>query len=283
MTTNLNRSEAVRKYFTKTPVEPSKPNYQSHQTKIGIGGGLLLLALILFSSGKAFPIFLGIVSGYFGSKFLTNGFSSYSREKKKYEKTLNEYREKFSMAEPKPSDEQIDEWMENDIEKIVKEAIIKLDLQDEDVKAKPFMIGGPASQLKETKYASGKDEKTRYSHFEILVVFLTDYHVAAYQSINSMEIGQPLTDKTQEFPYKEITNLGTETVKHEFYLINGKSIKENGLQAFILATSGANLINIGYRFARNIDSQGELIKIGGEHTISAIRKKLQDYKQKYEM
>jgi hypothetical protein len=176
---------------------------------------------------------------------------------------------------------QTNRWINADIEKIIDESLRRLDLEHEDYRAKPLLIGGPAS-LKETRYARGRDGKTRYSHFNILVVFLTDYHVAAYQSINSMEYGQILTDNTQEFPYREITNLGTQTVKEEIKLVDDIIASERGLQEFTLATSGANVIRVAYAFARNADSQGELLKIGEEHTIAAIRKKLQDYKQKYE-
>jgi hypothetical protein len=281
MPTSTTRSEAVRKYFTKTPVKPSDPDYSNHQTKMGIGGGLLFLALILLFSGQGFLILLGIVSGYFGFKCLSDGFSAYSKQKKKYESDCEQYEKDYERAEPKPSDEQMDQWMDGDIEKIIAEALRRLDLDHEDYKAKPFLIGGPAS-LKETKFAKGKDGKTRASHLNILVVFLTEYHVAAYQCDNSMEYGQVLTDRTQEFPYREITNLGTQIVKEKIYLIDEVLESESGMQEFTLATSGANVIKVAYQFARNTDFQGELVKIGGEETIAAIRKKLQDYKQKYE-
>jgi hypothetical protein len=281
MTISLNRPEAVRKYFTKTPTKPTEPDYSSHQTKMGIGGGLLFLTLILLFSGQGLLIFLGIVSGYFGFKLLSDGFSAYSSQKKKYESDCEQYEKDYDRAEPKPSDEQMDQWMNSDIEKIIAEALRRLDLEHEDYKAEPYKIGGPAS-LKETRFAVGKDGKTRYSHFNVLVVFLTEYHVAAYQCDSSMEYGQILTDKTQEFPYKEITNLGTQIVKESIRLLDDVVESESGMQEFTLATSGANVIKVAYQFARNTDFQGELVKIGGEYTIAAIRKKLQDYKQKYE-
>ena len=97
-----------------------------------------------------------------------------------------------------------------------------------------------------------------------------------------MEYGQTTSDKTQEFPYREITNLGTEVKKEKIYLVGNVISLEEGMQEFTLATSGSNVIKVAYKFARNTDSSGELVKIGGEHTITAIRKKLQEYKQKYE-
>ena len=275
------RSEAVRKYFTKTPVKPSEPDYSSHQTKMCVGGGLLFLALVLLFSGQGFLILLGIASGYFGFKHLRDGFAAYSEQKKKYEKDCEQYAKDYERAEPKPSDKQMDEWMNDDIEKTINESLRRLDLEHEDYRAQPLLIGGPAP-LKEIRYARGRDGKTRYSHFNILVVYLTDYHVAAYQSINSMEYGQILTDNTQEFPYREITNLGTQTVKEQIRLVDDVVASESGLQEFTLATSGANVIKVAYAFARSTDSQGELLKIGEERTITAIRKKLQDYKKKYE-
>ncbi|HBL11580.1 MAG TPA: hypothetical protein DD379_09270 [Cyanobacteria bacterium UBA11162] len=281
MAISPNRAEAVRKYFTKTPTKPVDPDYSSNQTKMSIGGGLLFLALMLLFSGQGLLILLGIVAGYFGLKTLREGFSAYSKQKKEYKEACDNYEKDYPMAEPKPSDEQIDKWMNDDIKKIIDESLRRLDLEHEDYRADPLLIGGPAS-LKETRYAVGRDGKIRYSYFNILIVFLTDYHVAAYQSVNSLEHGQTLTDQTQEFPYKEITNLGTQIIKEKIQRIDEIVESESGLQEFIIATSGSNVIKVTYGFDRNTDFQGELVKIGEERTIAAIRKKLQDYKQKYE-
>jgi hypothetical protein len=276
------RPEAVRKYFTKTPTQPLEPDYSGGLTKIGIGVGLVLLAVILLYSKQGIPILLGIASGYYGiSKFLNDGYSIYSSQKRDYEQATKKYELDYERAEPKPSDEQIDQWMDSDIEKITAEALRRLDLEHDDYRSEPFLLGGP-SYSQETKYIRGKDGKTRYSHLNILVVYLTEYHIATYQCDHDMEYGQTKSDKTQEFPYREITNLGTEVKKEKIYLVGNVISLEEGMQEFTLATSGSNVIKVAYKFARNTDSSGELVKIGGEHTITAIRKKLQEYKQKYE-
>ena len=90
-----------------------------------------------------------------------------------------------------------------------------------------------------------------------------------------------LSYKTQEFPYEEITNLGTETIKQKIYFVGDDAVSETGFQEFTLATSGANVIQVPYAFSRN-NVERKLKKIGGERTMTAIRKKLQDYKKKYE-
>jgi Leucine-rich repeat (LRR) protein len=283
MTSSVNRAEAVRKYFTTTPDKPVEPDYSSNKNKMGVGGGLIVLALILFLSKQGLLVLLGIISGYFGFKLLNDGFSTYSRRKKDYEKDYEKYEKDYERAMPKPSDKEMDQWLENDIQKIVDESLKRLDLEHDDYKSNPLWIGGPATGIKEIKYAKGEDKKTRYSHFNILVVYLTEYHVATYQCHNEMYHGQTINDRTQEFPYKEITNLGTQTIKERIRLLDDILDFESGMQEFTLATSGANVISVAYKFARNADSEGELVSIGGgEDTIAAIRKKLKDYQQKYE-
>lgn len=134
---------------------------------------------------------------------------------------------------------------------------------------------------REIKFATGQDGIVRYSSFNILIVFLTDYHVAAYMCTNSMELGQTIEDVTEEFPYKEITNLETRTFKETISFVGDYAKSEEGFQEFTLATSGVNSIKVVYDFSRyNVERKFK--KIGGEETITAIRKKLQDYKQKHE-
>ena len=177
MPDSLSRSEAVRKYFTKTPIKPDEPDYSGHQIKMIIGGGLLSLALILLFSGSGVNILLGIALGYFGFKLFVNGFSAYSKHRRRHEEDCKQYEKDYEMAEPKPSDEQMDKWLKDEIEKIISESLRRLDLDSEDYIAEPRIIGGPADEVKETKYATGIDGKTRFSHFTILVVYLTDGHL----------------------------------------------------------------------------------------------------------
>lgn len=278
---NISRSEAVRKYFTKTPTKPIESDYSSNQTRMGIGGGLLVFALIFLSSGQGLLVLLGIASGYFGFKFLSSGFSEYSKQKKEYEENCSQYEKDYERAEPKPSDEQMDQWMNADLALILKESLRKLDLLEEgDYQAKPLVIGGPAN-LDETQYASGRDGKVRYSHLNVLTVYLSDHNISTYQCTHALIHGQTLSDSTQEFPYKEITNLQIKTINKEIHLVNGRRDSVNGVQQFALYTSGANVIEVVFSFSRNADQQDELVEIGSEDTIKAVRKKLEEYKKKY--
>lgn len=282
MSISLNRPEAVRKYFTKTPYQPNHPDYSSHQNRMTMGGVLLFIGLLLLFSGNGLVIFLGCVSGYFGFKSFSNGLSEYSEKKQRYEQDIEQYRKDYAQAEPKPPDEQMDQWLNADLDSIIKESFRKLDLEEGDYKSEPFILGGPAD-LKETLYAVGKDGKVRYSHLNVLIVYLKDHNILTYQCTHTLIYGQTLTDNTQEFPYKEITNLQIKTVNKNISLVNGRRDSVNGVQQFALYTSGANVIEVIYSFSQNADQQNELVKISrSENTIRAVRKKLEEYNKKYE-
>ena len=91
-----------------------------------------------------------------------------------------------------------------------------------------------------------------------------------------------MSDSTQEFPYKEITNIEIKTINKKISFVNDKTDYEKGVQQFAIYTSGANVIEVTYSFSHNIDQQGELVTIGSEQTIKAVRKKLEEYKKKYQ-
>lgn len=280
MSISSDRPEAVRKYFTKTPAEPEEPDYSSKQTQMTIGGILLLITLFLLFSGKGFLILLGIIGGIVGFNLLREGFSKYSEMKEEYEKASAQYRRDYALSEPKPSDEQIDQWLDDDKKNIIAESLRKLDLDREDYKVEPFILGGP-DDSQDTRYARGKDGKIRYSRFNILIVYLTDHNVSTYQSRNDLVYGQTLSDTTREFPYKEITNLELETINKNISLVDGKRDFVSGVHQFALYTSGGNIIKVIYSFAKSADQNNEIIRIGTEDTIKAIRKKLEEYKKIY--
>jgi hypothetical protein len=275
------KPEAVQKYFIRTPVKPVEPDYAAIKKRIGIGGGLIFLALILLSSGQGFLVFLGIIAGYFGFKFAKQSISEYFKSRSEYEENRSQYEKDYAIAEPKPSDEQMDQWMDAAINFIKKESLRKLDMEEDDYSVNPLIIGGPAEDLEETKYAFGKDGKVRYSHLNVLIIYLSDHNILTYQCVYSLMQDQTISDTTQEFPYKEISNLQVSNINKEISLVNGKKDSVSGIQQFALYTTGANVIKVAFSFSQSVDQEDGLARIGSENTIKAIRKKLEEYKKKY--
>jgi hypothetical protein len=287
-TTSNQRSEAIRKYFTVTPIkptEPTEPRFPKQEGKVKKATTFIIVGIVLCLTGVlaffgAVCLWIGYSSFKESKQELEEKKKSYERNYRNYESDLRRYEKDYEAAEPKPSDEQIDEWMKEETDKITQQALERLGLDSDDCRTEPFVIGGPSEQT-ETKIKEGKDGKIRYSHINQLVVFLTEHNIATYQCDHSLSHGQTLNDTTKEFPYKEITSLETRTINREILMLGGKTLSATGFQQFALFTSGGNDIKVVYSFRQNQDFQGELAKIGSEDTISAIRKKLEEYKKKF--
>lgn len=118
------------------------------------------------------------------------------------------------MAEPKPTDAQQDAWLNGDLEKIKGEALEKLDLKPHERGGSPIdpiMVVGPASQA---KLAVGKDGIIRFSVYEVLVVYLTDYQLAVYQCVVDLVNRIKLSQATQEYHYTDVVSVTTTSVAY---------------------------------------------------------------------
>ncbi|HZE83428.1 MAG TPA: hypothetical protein VE035_03925 [Puia sp.] len=260
---NVRREELVKKYFIKTP---EKPKYLGNQVLMGLGAILLVYGLTNRGVG-------GFITDIAGLALLLKGFLNFSKKKSRYE-------EKFAAAEPKASDQQMDQWLKEYRDNIVKEARARLDIDEEDTSANPWMIDGPA---KDTKWGKGIDKVLRFGQHDILLFFLTQHHVATFQCILDLATGLTLLDQTKEFPYKDITNLEIATQNNEVTYIYGKKVDVYGKQTFSLFTSGANRISVNYFFEKSTDSSRDYIlpPSDADNTIRAVRKRLKEYKDRF--
>lgn len=113
-------------------------------------------------------------------------------------------------AEPKPSDDQIDEWRKADIKRLEKRyALEKLGLLSDQIEApEPLTVvgSGPSPQFRR-----GKDGRIRFSSHEVLITYLTDYHLAAFKCVIDLHDGGIQTETTQEYHYDDVVSVSTQT------------------------------------------------------------------------
>ena len=255
------RNQLVYKYFIKTP---DKPNYTGYFIGIAI---FALLMLIGFSQRGGMAVFLGLI-GLVGLGIVFKKF--YTRKK--------EYTDAFNRAEPKATDKQMDDWFEQGKQMVIAEARKRLDIDADDELADAPMIDGPADG---SYLGPGTDRVLRFNKHNILLIFLTDHNVATFQCILDLGLGEILQDRTKEFPYKDITNLETQTANQNFHYRNEEKIAIKGLQTLSLYTSGGNVISVNYIFSKNTGTGTDdyiYPNSNAENTIRAIRKRLKDYK-----
>ncbi len=255
--------EKVNKYFIKTP---KKPKYLFQQIAMTLGIVLLVIAYNNIHQEN------GMITGVAGLILLLIGFLIYISKRSVY-KSL------YKKAEPKYTDEEMDGLLEDGINQVISDARERLDIDAEDIRSLPLRIDGPE---KNTLTGYGKDKILRFRYHNILVFFLTDHNIATFHCTLDLGCSEILQDKTKEFPYKDITNLETETTNDTFYYSTDKKLNVEGIKKLSIYTSGANVTSVNYIFSKDIpESDGyRLPPSDAEKTIKSIRKKLKEYKDR---
>lgn len=246
--TTEERKQRVDKYFIKTP---DKPNYAEYVSVVVVGLIMMIWGYSTGGLGGWFVLMIG----------LTILIKSLQRAYKVWEQYSNE----FKKAEPKANDKGMDYMLNKGYLMIQVIARQRLDIDEEDTSAEPFVIYGPAYK---SPIIDGKDGKWRSKQYDFLWLFLTDHKIATFKCIFDMGKGEILQDSIKEFPIKDITNLEIENTNN-FHQQSQKIV----IQTLNLYTSGGNKISVNYIFGNGTSP--------AENTIKAIRKRLKEYSDKF--
>lgn len=186
------RQASVRRYFTPPP---AFPNIIRPTIVAAIGLVLMLVGL----AGSAFIVVIGVIAVVGAAIKAAPHIVRYNRMR--------------ALAEPKPSDHQMDEWLLEAIDPIIKRGFQRLDItRDELVNpaAEPlWVVGFPDTPTDRVRLARGKDGQVRASRYDILVVYLTKWRLSTYQCVLDMETGAFVTDQSHEFHYRDIVSVAT--------------------------------------------------------------------------
>jgi len=267
------REKSVPKYFKKAP---EQPGHGKSIVLMVLGGLFALIGIIAGSSSSGGGSSSCVGCGLFGGlvPFLV-GAVMYSNEN-------SEYKKKYDEAEPKPTDAQMDAWLAEDIARVKGESLRKLDLLPEQVLGKPddpIVVVGPAN---EAKWAIGKDGIIRFSFYDILVVYLTSYHLAAYQCILDLATGTRRSESTQEYHYTDVVAVSTRTAGSGLIavMVDGTKKEVASYQKFALSVASGEKIEVAVFFPQleDIIGKGKLAPTGADKAISAIRAMLREKK-----
>jgi hypothetical protein len=183
------REAAVRRYFTPTPPFP-RVILSSVVTLVGF-------ILLLSAAASAFLAIAGVIVIILGARKCVPRISRYYRDKK--------------FAEPKPTDAQMDLWLAEALDPARSEGFKRLDIvQDQviDPGTPPLLVVG-FPQAASYRLARGRDGLVRSDKYDILVVYLTNWHLCTYQCILDMETGAFISDETREFHYRDVLSVAT--------------------------------------------------------------------------
>lgn len=279
------REKAVPKYFRTTPEKPEEPNFGGSQAAMAIGAVVAFVGLLLMLSGDFGGVCLGLLAIGGGGFLLFTGFTAYTTKKSSYSKAMEEYNEAYEKAEPKPTDQQIDQWLNADIARLKDESLIKLDLvhlePDQFARdpKKPITVIGPAAKA---AVKMGDDHRLRFSKYDMVFAYLTEYHLAAFNCTLDMTDGVVTRESTQEYHYSDVVSVSTRTESSETFTlyVNGEAKNIPLYQEFALSVASGEQIRVVTAFPKLADyiDKGELPPTGADEAITAIRSRLREKK-----
>jgi hypothetical protein len=203
-TRDPDRPAAVKRYFTPTPEHRGNSRFIAAFAGTGL---LVVIGIAMQNFGTL--LFLG------GAVWLVKwGFEESGR--------YREYLRKFDLAEPKPEDQQIDKWLQEDITEISQRAGERVRLNTElkanggDLVYPVQVIVGMPSILKAARYhvraRRGKDHKLRTNAYDVLIMFLTNNLISTYRCLLDCHDGDVVYDEITEHHYRDIVGVASTSV-----------------------------------------------------------------------
>jgi hypothetical protein len=192
---------------------------------------------------------------------------------------------KGKTALDRPEDAQVDAWIAEDLQKLVKQAIYKMGLDpDPNMQAgTPLVVRGPVLwqtngvPATDLLWAKGKDGAVRFAINRITVFNTAHDQLGAYKCDFTFLKGVPLNEETREFYYKDIVSVSTEEESTNFTLPNNVAMVT--AQAFKLAVSSGDKISVitnPYKIAEL--TRGTIPDTGAERVVQVIRTMLRGKK-----
>jgi len=215
------RRQKVEKYFRRTPDPKERTRAILLISAAALGG---LLAIIMFGQGSGF---LGVVL------LAAGGFGGYKGLQKK-----TDYDKRYAAAEPKPRDEEMDEFLANDLAIVCEHATRCLGLTLDELELfpqqwdpvanlahgnpfvdqqqkRPWVVFGPEVRgfsfgPKFRAFSTvGRDGFCRFAAYEVMVICPTGYHLALYQCTIDFLTGGLRQEQTREYHYADVVSVST--------------------------------------------------------------------------
>lgn len=199
----------------------------------------------------------------------------------------------------RPSDQQMDIWIEEDLHKMQDKALNKSGLDQSELIGQPVMVTGPRFWNiggAEAGIKKGKDDIVRFMPIGVTVINFTPNQLVAYQCALDLTTGNPLSESTDEYFYKDVVSVSTisKTMTWESEILGKNALKNHSLASlltagklqfnaaenFILTTSGGTSIEVLLRDPTLIKSAGggTIPTERADKAVQAVRKMLREKK-----
>jgi len=179
------------------------------------------------------------------------------------------------------SDSQMDSWLEDDIAEVIKKRPYdKLGISKADLVAESLLVLGPiywnvsGFDVKDILMKKGKDGFNRYSIWTIQVFAFTENYLCSYKCNYNWIKNTYINESTNEFFYKDVVSVKTDTVSSAYTLMNGQRLVHS--EAFQLKLAGDEITVITNDDSLNTSS---VMVSKAEKAVQSIRAMLRDKKK----
>ncbi len=199
----------------------------------------------------------------------------------------------------KPSDEQMDAWIQEDLKNLQTRALAKTGLDPSELVAEAVMVYGPRFWDiggAEVGIKKGKDGIVRFMPIGVTVINFTAHQLTAYQFALDLTTGNPLSERTDEYFYRDVVSVSTQSktkswdkaeigtnalsVRQLLPLMSGGKLQFNAAELFTLTTSGGTSIEVVLRDPKLIESAGggSIPTDMADKAVQTVRKMLREKK-----
>jgi hypothetical protein len=274
------REAALRRYFAKPPEEPSTAGAV---ILLVIGGVFLLIAVprLVADSGSGLGIILlliGLFCALIGWAFFSNARSDYQAE--------------LAKLQPQPSDQQVQQWLVEGIQRLEKHSCCALGLSDDEKDFKvPLVVRTPILTWQQgldsddLLWKRGKDQRLHFGTYRMTFLRVTDRHLAAYSCLYDFIRDISIHERTDEFHFCDVVSFSTRETS-EAEKAKSKSLptgqKTSIWQEFVVSVGNGDGLQIALDDGRVREITGEdrFPETGAEEAVAAIRSRLRDTKRK---
>ena len=199
----------------------------------------------------------------------------------------------------KPTDQQIDALIKEDLGKIEKLALDKTGLDESEIIAEPVMVYGPRFWNiggADAGIKKGSDGIVRFMPLGVTVINFTPNQLTAYQCALDLTTGNALSESTDEYFYRDVVSVSTQSksLTWDSAMLNMKKIASgplaalmvagklqlNAAETFVLTTSGGTSIEVVLRDQQLIKSAGggNIPTDMANKAVQSVRKMLREKK-----
>jgi hypothetical protein len=189
----------------------------------------------------------------------------------------------------KASDAQVDAWIEESLKKLQTQALNKIgtdptDLVNPDGGAVVItgLVGDVAwPQGTFIGYRTGKDKVFRFSPLDVTIVNFTRDQLLVYQCALDLTTGNALSEKTDEYFYRDVVSVSTVTESANVRVSAKKVVQAKAAETFKLTTSGGTSVKVTLsdpEVLKEVGGGGTIPKTRSDKAIQTVRKMLREKK-----